>query len=116
VASDPTDGSIVYVPVLIPPPAGESVRLPAPKNGQRFRAASLLLGGQAVKLSQSAEGVELSLSADARWDPADMVIVLKVDATAAYGGFSMFLAHYRSGVSGSTPARCATPFPGVHLS
>jgi len=85
VATDSADGSTVYVHVLIPP-AGKTVRLPAPKNGQRFSAASLLLGGKEVKISQSAAGVELSLPADAGWDPVDTVIALKVDATAAKAG------------------------------
>jgi hypothetical protein len=85
VATDSADGSTVYVHVLIPP-AGKTVRLPAPKNGQRFSAASFLLGGKEVRISQSAAGVELSLPADAIWDPVDTVIALKVDATAAKAG------------------------------
>jgi len=85
VATDSADGSTVYVHVLIPP-TGKTVRVPAPKNGQRFSAASLLLGGTKVKISRSAEGVELSLPADVSWDPVDTVIALKVDATAAKAG------------------------------
>ena len=85
VATDSADGSTVYVHVLIPP-SGKTVRLPAPKNGQRFSAASLLLGGKRVRIMQSADAVELSLPADVNWDPADTVIVLKVDATAAKAG------------------------------
>jgi hypothetical protein len=82
VATDSADGSTVYVHVLIPP-SGKTVRLPPPKNGQRFSAAALLLGGKGVRLGQSADGVELSLPADAKWDPVDTVIALKVGATAA---------------------------------
>ena len=85
VATDSADGSTVYVHVLIPP-TGRTVRLPAPENGRRFSAATLLLGGREVKISQSAEGIELSLPADVSWDPADTVIALKVDATAPKAG------------------------------
>jgi len=85
VATDSADGSTVYVHVLIPP-TGTTVRLPATKNDQRFSAASLLLGGKEVKISPSAAGVELSLPAGTSWDPADTVIVLKVEASAAKAG------------------------------
>ena len=80
VATDSADGKTVYVHVLIPPKDGKTVRLPAPKNGQRFSAAALLLGGKPVKLSQSADALELSLPADVNWDSTDTVIVLQVDA------------------------------------
>jgi hypothetical protein len=83
VATDSADGKTVYVHVLIPPKDGKTVRLPAPKIGQRFSAAALLLGGKPVKLSQSADALELSLPADVNWDPADTVIALKVAAKAA---------------------------------
>ena len=86
VATDSADGTTVYVHVLIPPAAGKSIRLPAPKNGQRFSAAVLLLGGKAVKLSQSADGLELSLPADVNWDAADTVIALKFAAPATASG------------------------------
>jgi hypothetical protein len=44
------------------------------------------VGGNAVKLSQSAESLELSLTADMNWDPTDTVIVLKIVETAAQDG------------------------------
>jgi len=85
VATDSADAATVYVHVLIPP-AGKSVRLPAPKSGQRFSAASLLLGGKAVKLDQSAEALELSLPSEVSWDAVDTVIALKVAAPAKGSG------------------------------
>jgi len=78
VATDSADGKTVYVHVLIPPATGKSIRLPAPKGGQCFSAASLLLGGKAVEINQSADALELSLPADANWDPADTVMALKL--------------------------------------
>jgi hypothetical protein len=85
VATDSADGKTVYVHVLIPPKDGKTVRLPAPKGGQRFSAASLLLGGKAVKLSQSVETLELTFPADVNWDSTDTVIALKVDAKSKAG-------------------------------
>jgi hypothetical protein len=85
VATDSADGKTVYVHVLIPPKDGKTVRLPAPKGGQRFSAASLLLGGKAVKLSQSVETLELTLPADVNWDSTDTVIALKVDVKSKAG-------------------------------
>ena len=54
VATDSADGSTVYVHVLVPP-AGKSARLPAPKDGRKVTAATLLLGGGKVPIKQSDE-------------------------------------------------------------
>ncbi|MEI7902148.1 MAG: discoidin domain-containing protein [bacterium] len=77
VATDSADGKTVYVHVLIPP-AGQSISLPGLADARKLLAASLLLGGNEVKFKQTEETVELSLSEDAKWDPVDTVIVLKV--------------------------------------
>ena len=77
VATDTPDGSTVFVHVLIPP-TGKSIHLPAPKDGHKLGAASLLIGGGQVQLKQSEAGVDLSLPVGANWDPVDTVIVLKV--------------------------------------
>jgi len=77
VATDSTDGSTVYVHVLIPP-AGKSISLPALADGRKIISASLLLGGNDVKSKQSEEALELSLPGDVKWDPVDTVIVLGI--------------------------------------
>ena len=88
VAADSADGATVYVHILIPPTAGKSIRLPAPKNGRRFSSAVLLLGGGNVTVRQSSGSLELEIPADVNWDPVDTVIVLNVVPSAAKGGDS----------------------------
>ena len=68
------------------PPTETTVRLPAPKNGQRFRAASLLASGKEARIRQSADGIELSLPPGVSWDPVDTVIALKVDPSRIQAG------------------------------
>jgi hypothetical protein len=77
VATDSSDGSTVYVHVMIPP-AGQTIHLPPLNDGRKIITASLLLGGGGVKFKQLEDAVELSLPADVKWDPVDTVIVLKV--------------------------------------
>ena len=67
VATDSTDGATVYVHKLIPPTAGKSIRLPAPKNGRRFSSAALLLGGGNVTIKQSSGSLDLEIPADVNW-------------------------------------------------
>jgi len=77
VATDSADNSIVYVHVTIPPD-GKTLRVPSLRDGRKVLVASLLLGGREVETRQSDEELELSLPADANWDPVDTVIALKV--------------------------------------
>jgi hypothetical protein len=77
VATDSADGSTVYVHVMIPPD-GQTILLPPLNDGRKIIAASFLLGGKEVKFKQSEDALELSLLADAKWDPVDTVVVLKV--------------------------------------
>jgi hypothetical protein len=77
VATDALDGSTVYVHVLIPP-AGKSISLPELAEGRKIISASLLLGGNEVKFTQSEKAVELSRPEDVKWDLVDTVIVLGI--------------------------------------
>lgn len=78
VATRQTDDTVEYLHVLNPP-EGRTLALPAPADGKRFTAATLLADGSAVKLQQNADGLQLTLPEGINWQPLNTVIRLQVD-------------------------------------
>jgi hypothetical protein len=78
VATRKTDDSVEYLHVLNPP-AGRVLALPAPADGKRFTAATLLAGGAAVQLSQDDDGLHLTLPSGHTWHAQNTVIRLEAD-------------------------------------
>ncbi|MFZ2147912.1 MAG: discoidin domain-containing protein [Sedimentisphaerales bacterium] len=79
VATDSADGKFVYLHVL-DPPKGRTLTITKASDDREFTKASLLIGGQAMKLKSAlAAGYELTLPEDANWEEVDTVIRLRVD-------------------------------------
>lgn len=77
VATRSTDDTKEYVHVLYPP-GGNTLTLPPPADGKVFGAARLLASGALVTFSQTASGVQLTLTGTNTWNAIDTVIVLDV--------------------------------------
>ena len=76
-ATQSKDGKTEYLHVLTPP-TGNTLYLPAPKDGKVFKSAQLLVGGTALSLEQTASGVTITLPKNVDWNELDTVIVLSV--------------------------------------
>ncbi|MEI6140462.1 MAG: alpha-L-fucosidase [Mariniphaga sp.] len=80
VATRSLDNKQEYIHVLTAP-QGKKLRLPAPEDGKLFGSAMLLRNGKNVVLTQTKEGVELSLPEKEEWDVFDTAIQLTVSGT-----------------------------------
>ena len=78
VATKSTDDSVEYIHVLNPP-KGKTLSLPAPADKKKFTSAELLTSGNEVTLSQTSDGVTLTLGDNDNWDQLKTVISLDVD-------------------------------------
>jgi hypothetical protein len=115
VATRSIDDRYEYIHVLNPPKDSNELRLPAPEDGKLFGSASLVSNGHAVGLSQTPDGVTLTLLAPDGWDRLDTVIQLEVigyshdlalgcSVTASsYVGDASCLRSLTDGVNSSVP-------------
>jgi hypothetical protein len=75
VATESKDGKTTYLHVFFPP-REQTLKLPPPADGRRFKAARLFAGGRPVDVLQDETGVTLTLPSGSRWDDLDTVIEL----------------------------------------
>ncbi|MDR1525521.1 MAG: alpha-L-fucosidase [Tannerella sp.] len=76
VATESKDGKTTYLHVFFPP-KGQTLKLPPPANGYKFKSARLFAGGRKVDLLQDTAGVTLTLPSGDRWDDLDTIIELE---------------------------------------
>jgi autotransporter-associated beta strand protein len=84
VATRSTDDAKEYVHVLYPP-GGNTLTLPPPADGKVFGSARLLANGEPVTFSQTAGGVQLTLTGTNTWSTTDTVIELNVICRGGLG-------------------------------
>ncbi len=102
VATRSTDDALEFIHVLKAPADGsKSLKLPPPADGKRFSAAALLPAGTPVALTQSTEGVTLTLPADAAWSPLHTAIQLTVAADSPPSNLAIYKTWRTSSHSGN---------------
>jgi hypothetical protein len=76
VATESKDSKTTYLHVFFPP-RGQTLKLPPPINGYKFKSARLFAGGRKVNLLQDETGITLTLPSGDRWDDLDTIIELE---------------------------------------